>query len=223
MLLNDEQTAFFVFYLSWSTMKSYNLLICLLIFLFSCSGNPDKNTLIEKKSTRSTDSDNISINQAVKVQNISTDSIFSQNSGTMEWLNTKKAIRKGTNLYSLDNSKSFELIYTEKKKCKQIIDSLIQTCPNDLATVLPKWQSFSNKLKLDTLTPVFPKIAFREEAAHFGNNDFIETYNDLLKKERKMKSNFQIAKAAYTEIQWRTKRGQKVKKGQLIGIAYRKI
>lgn len=140
----------------------------------------------------------------------------------MEWLNQNGGIRKGANLYSIDNSKSFELIYNEKKKCKQILDSLIETCPNDLATVLPKWQSFSRNLKLDSLTPVFPKIAFREEATHFGNSEFVGTYNDLLKKERKMKSNFQLSKRDYTKIEWLTKRGQKVRKGELIGIATRK-
>lgn len=202
-------------------MKNHNLVFLLFLFLFSCS-DEQENTSVAQKQISESEGHAPELNDQKAAAPESTDSIFSQNSGMLEWLNPGKGIRKGAVLYRIDNSKSFELIYSEKKKCKQLVDSLIQTCPNDLATVLPKWQLFSKNLKLDSLTPAFPKIAFSEEAAHFGNSNFVATYNDLLKKERKMKSNFHLSKRDYVTIDWLTRRGTKVKKGQLIGTATRK-
>jgi hypothetical protein len=203
-------------------MKNHNLVFFLFLILFSCSDEPENTSVTQKQTSRSEKPASELEAPNTSAVSESTDSVFSQNSGILEWLNPGKGIRKGAVLYRIDNSKSFELIYREKKKCKQLIDSLIQTCPDDLATVLPKWQLFSKNLKLDSLTPAFPKIAFREEAAHFGNSNFVATYNDLLKKERKMKSNFHLSKRDYAAIDWLTKRGAKVKKGQLIGIAKHK-
>ncbi len=199
-------------------MKNHNLVFFLFLILFSCSDEPENAHVTQKHASESQEPAPESKDQNPSTVSENTDSIFSQNAGILEWLNPSKGIRKGAVLYRIDNSKSFELIYNEKKKCKQLIDSLIQTCPDDLAAVLPKWQLFSKNLKLDSLTPVFPKIEFREEAMHFGNSNFVATYNDLLKKERKMKNSFHLSKRDYASIDWLKKHGAKVKKGQLIGI-----
>lgn len=187
--------------------------------LFSCSGNEQPTVVTEKRTTASsTTTEEPATVSKIEDNTPQFDTLRAAASGTIEWLSKKEKVSRGENLFQLDNKQAFESLNLQKKHCRFLIDSLIANCPENLNPVLNKWRNFSASLRFDTLTPEFPKIQFREEAEHFSSRDLVNAYNATVKKERGMKGNFGIANRSYVKIDWKIKKGQKVKKNQVIAI-----
>lgn len=143
--------------------------------------------------------------------------IVATQSGRLEWISPKTNVNKNAPLYRIKNANAFKNLYSTKTTFRRELDSLITTCPDELNPIRDKWERFYASFRLDSLTPIFPKLEFKEEADHFGMNKFVNDYNNIVIFERGMKKYFVQAPVAMQEIQWFKKSGERIEKGEVIG------
>src|SRR6218665_1159859 len=200
------------------------LLVCFL--LFSC-GNDEKDSVQQTENTAGSrpieqlPKDEKSAEEYSDETTTVYDTIRANASGIIDWITPKKKIRKGQTLYSFENSAAFHQLGTKKELLRNRMDSLVEAANGDLTIVKGKWKTFQSSLRSDTLLPNFPKIQYREEGIHFGNESITRTYNEIAQLEHKMKSNFVLAKASYSTLVWKIKSGTQVKKGKIIAVGKR--
>ena len=143
--------------------------------------------------------------------------IIASQSGRLEWIPSKKTVNKGAPLYRIKNATAFKDLYGYKMRFRRRLDSLITTSPDELNPIRGKWEQFYVSFRLDSLTPVFPELQFKEEVNHFGKNDFVNDYNQIVIFERGMKKYFVQASTTMNDVQWLKKNGERIEKGEVIG------
>lgn len=200
-------------------MKYLFLILITCYCCVSCSNSEQKNKTAKPPASAIRQQKQASDISYPKETGLFHDTIYAHSDGKLEWLTTKHhQIRKNTHLFTINNSKAYLKLYNDKARFKFILDSLIDYCPADIQMIKPKWQKFDDQLRFDTLTPRFPQIEYKEEADYFATKELVDSYNKMLMQEKKMKNNFEFAKRDYTSVKWQVKAGQKVKKGQVVGI-----
>lgn len=186
----------------------------------SCSNEEQKENVVSS-SGPGVQKENGKISEAggMKATGLFHDTIYAHSSGKVEWITEKQnKISKRTHLFTINNTKVYLKLYNDKATFKFLLDSLIDYCPEEIQIVKPKWEKFDDQLRFDTLTPRFPKIDYKEEADYFATAKMINAYNKMLLQEKQMKNNFEFAQRDYTHVEWKIKKGQQVKKGQVIGV-----
>jgi len=143
--------------------------------------------------------------------------IVASQSGRLEWVATQSTVKKGHSLYRIKNAAAFKDLYRFKMTFKKRLDSLITTCPDALNPIRGKWENFYADFRLDSLTPIFPQLQFKEEADHFGKDEFVNDYNQIVIYERGMKKYFIQASTNLQDIEWFKKSGERIEKGEVIG------
>lgn len=202
------------------------LSLVLLFFCFSCSnedstkgtGNTQQSTSSNKPHSSDYHEDQSSVKQD-KVIESEFDTIKAPKSGIVDWISGSGKIRKGRTLFSYDNYERFDNLSKKKMIFRLTVDSLLDNAGSELDVVSKKWHSFRNSLRTDTLLPQFPKIEFREEGMHYGKQSLAKAYNEIVELENNMKADFVSAKQGYKKIKWKVKKGQQVKRGQVVAIA----
>lgn len=207
-------------------MKPVSTFLILLLLLSCGDNNKTGNTAVREDNSKhklpeTTDSVKLEEEVYEHRSEFIYDTIRAKTAGVIDWTRPNKKAKKGQPLFSFDNYEAFNALQEKKTAFKTTIDSLITSAKGDLNYVKPKWQKFERSLRADTLLPRFPKIQYREEGEHFGNETIVNAYNEIAGLERKMSADFVKAKGDYSEISWKIKKGTRVKKGQIIAIGKR--
>jgi hypothetical protein len=197
----------------------------LCFLMYSCGEDSKKaNTIVKSESKYEVLKDSIPATSTEEndgtgvFTTIQRDTIRAKSAGFIDWMRPNKKVRKGEALFSYDNYEAFNTLHEKKKSLKAEMDALIESANGDLNYVKPKWKQFNNSLRTDTLLPKFPKIEYKEEGLHFGNDAFTRKYNEIAELENKMKSDFVTSPDDYALIKWKVKKGTRVRKGQIVAV-----
>jgi hypothetical protein len=163
-----------------------------LSFLLSCSdddeksSNDDSNKIITLNGTQQRDTVFLTFNIPEKI-------IRAQRTGKLERLVERPEFKKNSLLVQFDDYDAFVELSGEKETLKEDLTDQLNNLPKALLPVEKKWRDFAGKLTPDKMTPGFPALEYKEEAAFLEEAKIEEKYRAIQQKEQALQNYFQLS------------------------------